>query len=98
MCEKKNNNRASTSRFMSGGIVTNPLGSLNSSFIDNTNDYQSLQQPYQSIGKDNYNQAYSSLNNFNKYDMYGELRCAKFLSINTLLEQRIFMCKTFYLE
>ncbi|XP_070490967.1 uncharacterized protein Sec16 isoform X2 [Chironomus tepperi] len=65
--------RASTSRFMSGGIVTNPLGSLNSSFIDNTNEYQSLQQPYQTIGKD-YNQAYSSLNNFNKYDMYGDLR------------------------
>ncbi|KAL7017820.1 hypothetical protein ACKWTF_010542 [Chironomus riparius] len=65
--------RASTSRFMSGGIVTNPLGSLNSSFIDNTNEYQSLQQSYQTIGKD-YNQAYSSLNNFNKYDMYGDLR------------------------
>ena len=66
---------------MSGGIVTNPLGSLNSSFIDNTNEYQSLQQSYQTIGKD-YNQAYSSLNNFNKYDMYGDLRCAK-ISINT---------------
>jgi hypothetical protein len=83
-------NRASTSRFMSGGIVTNPLGSLNSSFIDNTNEYQSLQQPYQSIGKD-FNQAYSSLNNFNRYDMYGDLRCAKLLLIHS---QRIFVGRT----
>ena len=87
MKNNHNINRASTSRFMSGGIVTNPLGSLNSSFIDNTNDYQSLQQPYQTIGKD-YNQAYSSLNNFNKYDMYGDLRCAKFVLIHS---QRIFV-------
>lgn len=34
--------RASTSRFLPGGNITNPLRSMNSSFIDNT-DYQSLQ-------------------------------------------------------
>lgn len=77
--------RASTNRFLPGGNVSNPLGSLNSSFIDNTNDYHSLQPSYHAIGKD-YNQhpyASLSLNNQN-YDMYGELRCAIFFLLLSL--------------
>ena len=68
---------------MSGGIVTNPLRSLNSSFIDNTNEYQSLQPSYQAIGKD-FNQTYASLNNYNNYEMYGDPRCAKLLLIHSI--------------
>ncbi|KAG5672908.1 hypothetical protein PVAND_002996 [Polypedilum vanderplanki] len=69
--------RASTSRsFLPGGNVSMPnhLGSLNSSFIDNTNDYHSLQT--YGVGKD-FNQPYASLNLSNQnygYDMYGDLR------------------------
>lgn len=61
--------RVSAGRFLPGGDVSNPLRSMNTSFIDNT-DYQSL-QGYPSVGKD-LNQAYSSLNYNHSYgyDVY----------------------------
>lgn len=51
--------RANAGRFLPGGDVTNPIRSMNSSFVDNT-DYQSF-QGYPLASKD-LNQAYSSLN------------------------------------
>lgn len=80
--------RASTSRFLPGGNVSNPQRSLNTSFIDST-DYHSLQASasFQPIGRD-FNQPYASLNNFNQgygYDTYGDLRCAKLLFFELFL-------------
>lgn len=52
--------RIGVGQFLPGQLVSNPLGSMNSSFID-TNDYASLQGGFPAAIKD-MSQAYSSLN------------------------------------
>lgn len=63
--------RLSSSRFIPGGDVTNPMRGMNSSFIDST-DYQSL-QGFPSVGKD-LSQAYGSLSyGYDHFARYGDV-------------------------
>lgn len=62
--------RIGVGHFLPGGNITNPLGSMNASFID-TNDYASLQGGFPAAVKD-MSQAYASLNYGQSYGGYDQ--------------------------